>query len=227
MGTRHRLLIFYKGKIVLNLYGSYDGFVKIVGRRIFDLLKDPKNVENIKRGCQYLRPITKQELKLANEWMYSISFKPYDVEGNHLEEPYPALAHYHASDALPFLIGAGQLDLENQDKVEEDKVKVQTIPRAASLKRELKEMFMIDEEYGYLIDLDKSVFEVYDCDDEERPSITPNRLQDFQEGRKKQLPICVASYDLSTLASFDDVFPKDKHDAKERAKVKKPFLNES
>lgn len=211
MPGRHRLWIYLEGRFVLTLYGHLQGNVEHTGRKIFNFIRNPDNIDSIKRGCKYLRPATEEEVGLNEAWKRTLLHLPAHLTGRF---PYPTLGYLHASDALAVLASAGQSDKRDEEKAEKDGSNIDAIPCTLQDYPFGPQMIYNREEHAYLIDLDKNTFEMY-AQIGGRSEEPPNRLQEYHDERMGPLIKCRAVYELAALSSLEDSFAKAEYDAKE------------
>lgn len=63
MGTRHLIIIYYKGEYVIIQYGQWDGYPSGQGRDIVNFILVPGNVERLKSGLKFVRLPSDSEKK--------------------------------------------------------------------------------------------------------------------------------------------------------------------
>lgn len=210
MGTWNWLVIYHEGKVVLCTNGTFDGDQEWVGRRMFNFVKNVDNLNYIKRGCNYLRPATKEEESFSEEWRNYKRFA--DLEWHEMSAmiPYPGLKCAHADKLLPVLAGVGGLDEQNESKVEEERVEIRRNPIGAEYFEVNEEMFETDDVFYYLVDFDRDTFEVYSSYHRGK-EVVPNRLQDYGDKYNTGAARCEYVFPLFNLASYDEEFPKAKY----------------
>lgn len=68
MGTRHALVFFYQGRLVLSQEGSYDGAPSVVGRAILTFIAEPEKVKHLTKGLSNIRQAPQEEVAQAERW---------------------------------------------------------------------------------------------------------------------------------------------------------------
>lgn len=193
MGTRHLICVVKDNEYKVAQYGQWDGYPSGQGLDILRFLKFEYNEEKFKEGMSLIKFGTPDEL---NQQWVNCGANPND-EWVSFE-----ISKIHASKYPENSRDTGSKILEI----------VQSVKDSLVLKNSLE--FAKDSlfcEYGYVIDLDKNVFEIYEgfsrnpLDKNERFFFNGEKLQTNYKEEYEYYPIrFVKSYPLDKLPSEKD-----------------------
>lgn len=145
MGTRNLTAVFKDNKYIVAQYGQWDGYPSCAGKTILEFISNPSNIEKLKQKLNVCRWITQEELNEA--------YKKAEVPENSMFVNMKQLAI--VNELLPFLnrdIGYSILSCIANCEAPEILLK-------DSIGFANDSLFC---EYGYVIDLDKNTFEIYE-----------------------------------------------------------------
>ncbi|CAK3824797.1 Hypothetical predicted protein [Lecanosticta acicola] len=61
MGTRHLICIYYNGRFVVAQYGQWDGNPEVQGVKVLKFLREPGNLERLKKGIEHIEEVKSDE----------------------------------------------------------------------------------------------------------------------------------------------------------------------
>jgi hypothetical protein len=186
MGTRHLTMVIEKKKPVVAQYGQWDGYPSGQGITILEFLRNT-NLETFKEKLKKVRFMNEDDDKKLKEFHESIGSKDGWVnmeQAAKVNEKYPYLSRDNGSDILNMIFKSYDQEILIGDSSD----------------------FAGDSlfcEWGYVVDLDKNVLEVYKGFNKRKLGKTQRFAK--LEGREGYEPIrCIKKYKLSELPSEDN-----------------------
>ncbi|KAI8819577.1 uncharacterized protein EV422DRAFT_533542 [Fimicolochytrium jonesii] len=200
MGTRHLILVYYKGSYHIAQYGQWDGYPSGQGADILDFISDPENLANLQAAIDagHLYTPTQEQ---CEEWDRLVWEKTLEQKARiragmahgGLEDSdfhRPSIADYCPS--LSRDTGAGILKLVADA--------TGPVPIVTDVD------FIADRDYcewAYVVDLDQGLFEVFSRRPwSDAPTVKNDRFKNLEAAEKPGCqPKCVGAWTLDDLPS--------------------------
>ncbi|KAL1632727.1 hypothetical protein SLS56_003424 [Neofusicoccum ribis] len=175
MGTRHLILVYYKGAYHIAQYGQWDGYPSGQGAIVLAFARDPTNITRLKAVIDAGLLYEPTEVQIRN----------YRDEAETLEEDW--YERYMKTSILE-LRRANQEEFRRPMELVCPTLSCYTGARILELAANaegpfpvVREGFKGCEEWVYVVDLDEGVVEAWDCDGSREDQIESERFDDVEE----------------------------------------------
>lgn len=185
MGTRHIFLVQKDSEYKVAQYGQWDGYPSGQGQALLEFLKTPGFLDKLREKIDNTVFITQEDhLKLIKDLGIESTEYFTQEQSNLFFSKYPHLSRNVSVEVLKFIIESGDTPLQLKNSYE----------------------FAGDSlfcEWGYVLDLDKNVLEVYKGFN--HAASYSGRFNDLIDPKSEYAPIfLIKSYSLDDLPSLDD-----------------------